>query len=156
MDELNQFMDVLPQGLKIEVSLFIHENTYKKIWFLQGQARTFIAFICPMLKPLCVQEDEYVYQEGDEVNCIYFLKEGAVGIVLPRFQNIKYCDYPEGAHFGVLDIISSCYTHNIDLREWQTNLDRMKREFIVMSQQISEILSLSVKDLDLMKQDFEE
>lgn len=34
MDELNEFMDVLPQGLKIEVSLFIHEKTYKKIWFL--------------------------------------------------------------------------------------------------------------------------
>lgn len=36
MDELNEFMDVLPQGLKIEVSLFIHERTYKKISFLRG------------------------------------------------------------------------------------------------------------------------
>ena len=36
------------------------------------------------------------------------------------------------------------------------NLDKMKREFTVMSQKISEILSLSIKDLDLMKQDFEE
>lgn len=52
MDELNEFMDVLPQGLKIEVSLFIHEKTYKKIWFLQNQAWSFIAFVCPMLKPL--------------------------------------------------------------------------------------------------------
>lgn len=102
-------MDVLPQGLKIEVSLFIHEKTYKKIWFLHDQAWTFIAFICPMLKPICVQEHEYVYKDGDEVNCIYFLKEGAVSFVLPRHHNIKYCDYPVGAHFGVLDIISSCY-----------------------------------------------
>ena len=109
-----------------------------------------------MLKPICVQEDEYVYTEGDEVNCIYFLKVGSVGFVLPRHHNIKYCDYPEGAHFGVLDIISSCYKHNIPLEEWQMNLDKMKREFTVMSQKISEILSLSIKDLDLMKQDFEE
>ena len=36
MDELTQFLDVLPQGLKIEVSLFIHEKTYKRIWFLQA------------------------------------------------------------------------------------------------------------------------
>ncbi len=28
MEELNEFMDVLPQGLKVEVSLFIHERTY--------------------------------------------------------------------------------------------------------------------------------
>ena len=52
MDELNEFMDVLPQGLKIEVSLFIHERTYKKISFLRGQAWSFIAYICPLLKPL--------------------------------------------------------------------------------------------------------
>lgn len=76
MDELNEFMDVLPHGLKIEVSLFIHEKTYKQIWFLQDQAWSFIAFICPMLKPLLCQEGEYVYQDGDEVNSIYFLKEG--------------------------------------------------------------------------------
>lgn len=31
------------------------------------------------------------------------------------------------------------------------NLDKMKREFTVMSQKISDILSLSIKDLDLMK-----
>lgn len=34
MDELNEFMDVLPQSLKNEAALFIHEKTYKKIWFL--------------------------------------------------------------------------------------------------------------------------
>lgn len=109
-----------------------------------------------MLKPICVQQDEYVYQEGDEVNCIYFLKEGVVGFVLPRHHNTKYCDYPEGSHFGVLDIISSCYSNNIDVDDWQNNLDKMKREFTVMSQKISEILSLSIKDLGLMKEDFEE
>ena len=97
-----------------------------------------------------------MYQEGDEVNSIFFLKQGKLGIVLPRYQNIKYCDYPEGSHFGVLDIISSCYSHNIFLKDWQMNLDKMKREFTVMSQDISEILSLSIKDLDLMKQDFED
>ena len=36
------------------------------------------------------------------------------------------------------------------------NLDKMKREFTVMAQDLSEILSLSVKDLELMRQDFED
>jgi len=53
------------------------------------------------------------------VNCIYFLKEGSVGFVMPRQHNIKYCDFPEGSHFGVLDIISSCFQHNIELAEWE-------------------------------------
>lgn len=95
MDELNEFMDVLPHGLKIECSLFIHERTYKKIWWLNKQPYSFISFICPMLKPLLCLEDEYIYQDGDEVNSVYFLKEGKVGHVLPRqYNNIKYLDYP--------------------------------------------------------------
>ena len=56
----------------------------------------------------------------------------------------------------MLDIISSCYYHGVDLQDWNMNLDKMKREFAVMSQEISEILSLSIKDLVLMRQDFEE
>ena len=37
MDELNDFIDVLPMALKNEVSLFVHELTYRKIFFLQDQ-----------------------------------------------------------------------------------------------------------------------
>ena len=36
MDELNEFLDTLPMALKNEVALFIHEQTYKKITFLQN------------------------------------------------------------------------------------------------------------------------
>lgn len=74
-----------------------------------------------------------------------------MGFVLNRHHNLKYCDYPEGSHFGVLDIISSCYSNDIELEDWQMNMDKMKREFTVMSQKMSEILSLSIKDLELMK-----
>lgn len=156
MDELNEFMDVLPQGLKVEVSLFIHEKTYKRIWFLKDQAWSFIAFICPLLKPLLFQEAEVVYRDGDEVNCIFFVKSGDVGNVLPFHNNIKYVDYVEGCHFGVLDIISSCFAHEIKVEKWVDNHDKMKREFTVMSLQISELLTLSVKDLEMMKDDFED
>lgn len=54
-----------------------------------------------------------------------------------------------------MDIISSCYTNNIELEDWHVNLDKIKREFTVMSQKISEIMSLSVKNLITMKQEFE-
>ena len=57
-----------------------------------------------------------------------------MGFVMPRQHNIKYCDFPEGSHFGVLDIISSCFQNNIKIEDWEKNLDKMKREFTVMSQ----------------------
>jgi hypothetical protein len=51
IDDLNAFVDDLPQDLKIEVSLFIHEQTYKKIKFLLNRSDSFIAWICPLLRP---------------------------------------------------------------------------------------------------------
>ena len=69
--------------------------------------------------------------EGDEVTCIYFLKEGMVGNVLPRYHNVKYVDYPVGSTFGVLDILASCFHHELDPTDWVSNHDLMKREFTV-------------------------
>ena len=51
IDDLAEFLDDLPQGLRLEVSLFVHEATYKKIKFLKERSSSFIAWICPLLKP---------------------------------------------------------------------------------------------------------
>jgi hypothetical protein len=56
-----------------------------------------------------------------------------VGNVLPRHHNIKYVDYPEGSHFGIMDLISSCYSNSLLVDDWVANHDKMKREFTVMS-----------------------
>lgn len=155
MDELNDFLDVLPQSLKNESALFIHAKTYKKIWFLQNQTLSFLAFICPLLKPLLCQGGEYVYQEGDEILSIYFLNDGVAGSVLPRHRNVKFIDYPAGSHFGVMDIVSSCFKLDIELDNWIWNHEKLKREFTVMCQEVSEILTLSIRDLYELREDFE-
>ena len=89
-EEMIGFIDELPNNLKLEVSMFIHENTYKKIMFLRSKSATFISWICPRLKPMIYSPGQYIYFEGDEVICIYFLNEGSCGSVLPRHQNMEY------------------------------------------------------------------
>ena len=69
-------MSDLPHKLKIEISLYLHEKTYKKIFFLHDKSVSFIAWICPLLRPYIVTDNEYVYFEGDEVGSIFFLREG--------------------------------------------------------------------------------
>jgi hypothetical protein len=56
MEDLNRFVEELPHQLKIEVSLFLHESTYKKIPYLIGRQDSFKAWICPLLKPLLISE----------------------------------------------------------------------------------------------------
>jgi hypothetical protein len=57
LEDLNNFVDELPHKLKIEVSLFIHEEIYKQVDFLRNRSSSFKAWICPLLKPYLVQEN---------------------------------------------------------------------------------------------------
>ena len=60
----------------MELSVYLYEDMYKGIRFLRKKTQVFISWICPLLKPTVILENEYVYYEGDTVGCIYFLKDG--------------------------------------------------------------------------------
>jgi hypothetical protein len=136
MDDLNNFVEELPHQLKIEVSLFLHEKTYKKIPYLIGRADSFKAWICPLLKPLLISERQNVYFEDDEIVSIYFLKQGDCGFVLPKHDNVKYIQIETGQNFGIIDIIGSILQNKDGyklLKEWIKHKDKMKRQFTVMA-----------------------
>ena len=56
-EEMHKFLEDLPYKLKIDVSVHIYERTYKSILFLKCKSRSFIAWICPLLKPYAVTEN---------------------------------------------------------------------------------------------------
>lgn len=98
----------MPKNLAIELSLFIHETTYNKIKFLKNNgSESFLAWICMQIKASIFDQKEYIYFDGDEVTCIYFLKSGACGFVLPRYSNIQYIEVTIGSTFGIIDIIGN-------------------------------------------------
>ena len=52
MANLLQFVNDLPEKLRIEVSLYIYEGRYTKIKFFKHQKNTsFISWICALLEP---------------------------------------------------------------------------------------------------------
>lgn len=83
-EELVEFVNELPQNLKLEVALFIHESAFRRIDFIREQSSSFINWICTNLIPMIHSPGEYIYFEGDDINCIYFMKAGNAGMVLPR------------------------------------------------------------------------
>ena len=52
-----------------------------------------------------MNEDQYVFFEGDKINAIYFLQKGSAGYVLPRQDNLMYVELNEGFDFGISCII---------------------------------------------------
>ena len=91
-EEINDFVEGLSHKLKLEVSLYSHENTYKKVECFKGRTAAFIAWICPKLKPRFVPDHQIIYFEGDNVNDIYFLIKGKAGFVLPKYKNTAYIE----------------------------------------------------------------
>lgn len=157
IDDLNNFVEDLPHQLKIDVSLFLHEQTYMKIDFLKSRTSYFKAWICPLLKPALVTENQYVYFEEDEVTQIYFLKNGDCGFVLPKFNNSRYISINNGNYFGVIDIIGSLLQSEngyAKLNEWVKYKDLIKRQFTIMATTQCELLTFSIADINKMKQEF--
>lgn len=111
-------MQDLPHKLKIEVSLYIYEDRYNKIKFFKGRTPSFISWLCPLLKPLMLGENQYIFLEGDEVNMIYFMVRGDASYVLPSFENVRYINVKVGDHFGVMDIPSSAEKQEFPLDDW--------------------------------------
>ena len=106
-DDVNDFVSDLSHKLKLEVSLFIHENTYRKVDSFKGRSAAFIAWICPKLKPRRYPDNQFMYFEGDDINNIYFLIKGKAGFALPKYKNTTYIEIQVGSHFGIIDIIGS-------------------------------------------------
>lgn len=51
IEDIISFVNTLPQDLRLEVNLFIFERTFKQFNFFLNQPVSFIAWICPLLKP---------------------------------------------------------------------------------------------------------
>ena len=51
LEDINLFIEELPQNLKVDTAIYIHSLTWNKIDFFKSRSDTFISWICPLLKP---------------------------------------------------------------------------------------------------------
>ena len=63
IEDMVSLVDTLPQDLRLEVSLFIFESTFRQFVFFQNRSVSFIAWICPLLRPLIKLNEQYVFFE---------------------------------------------------------------------------------------------
>lgn len=59
----------------------------------------------PLLKPIKVEKDQYVYKEGDPIDEIYFLVSGQAGYALHEHDDTVYVIIDKGYYFGEIDFI---------------------------------------------------
>jgi len=63
-----QFLNELPLQLRTKLSVIMHKDLLKNIQFFKNRSDKFLAIIGPMLKPLSVGINEYIFTEGEHAN----------------------------------------------------------------------------------------
>jgi len=84
---------------------------------LKEKSRSFLAWICPLFKASVINDNKFVFFEGDEITTIYFLMHGSCSYVLPKHSNARYVNICEGHCFGIADIIYSIMKAQIDIND---------------------------------------
>jgi CRP-like cAMP-binding protein len=85
--------------------MIMHRSLVKKVYFFQEKPPHFIAFIGPLLKPLRVEKDNYIYKEKDPIEEIFFLIKGKAGMVHKDLKDAVYLLIDDGYFFGEIDFI---------------------------------------------------
>jgi hypothetical protein len=89
-------------------------------------------------------EGEHIYFEGDQMLGINFLVSGMASYVLPSFRNTSYIQIHEGQTFGIIDITSSAQINDFEMKNWQSQIPNLKRQFSVMSNMSLDVQMLSL------------
>lgn len=85
------------------------------------------------------------------------MQKGYAGYVLPRHENLMYIKLNPGFHFGVSCIVGSFMDEDdFDIDGWIYFRDRLKRQFTIQCKDQCELLTLSIHDLNVMKNEFRE
>lgn len=100
-------MEELPHNLRNEICIHMYQDIYKSIDFLKGKPTLFLSYICPILRKKKTIKGEYVFQEGDDMKCVYFNTSASLSFVLPKYQNAEYVKIGKGCFFGISDLMGS-------------------------------------------------
>lgn len=155
-----QFMEELPSKLRLELAMVIHKSMYSNITYFLDKDKSFIAWISRQIRPMNVDDQDYIYKEGEEVLEIFFLVDGQAGFVLPRFENKAYLNIVKGDHFGHIDLGDEPeFADNEDINSYlRYKLTHAKksvhRKFTVQAFENCDLLSLSLQGLHQLRLEF--
>ena len=82
----------------------MHKKMYASVTFFKEKDSIFLAWIGTVIRPFTVQEQQFIYKEGETIMEIYFILKGQIGFALPRFLHKVYHFVDQGDIFGHQDI----------------------------------------------------
>lgn len=100
-------LNELPRALKYELALNMFQGAAKKIEFFKTHESALVASIVPLLQPIFVNVNEFVYRETEIADEIYFLTKGRICYCTGIKNDLILCIY-SGSYFGDIEVAMNC------------------------------------------------
>lgn len=94
----------LPNELRYEVATTMYNGIATEIPFLNTRNSAFVVHVMPLLKPLKLPNEDYLYKEGDYATEVSMLIKGRGNLVLGKSE-IVYKSFLKGSYLGDIEII---------------------------------------------------
>jgi hypothetical protein len=105
-DEKITFLNELPPKLQEKFSLILHKEKVASLPFFKDKKKGFIANVAPLLHSIQLKKGEYVFEENDSADKLFFFVKGSIGLVLKdkkdELNDILYLKFKEGMFWSIL------------------------------------------------------
>lgn len=103
LDKLSIFNE-LPKPLRYEVAMNMHHGAVRELNFFEHKDQSIIAAIVPLLQPMFLERNDYVYKKGEFADEIYFIVRGRISYVFGKEETVlKYMQ--KGSYFGDIEVV---------------------------------------------------
>jgi voltage-gated potassium channel len=92
----------LPHTLSMEIALYLNRSILEKVSLFKNADEIFIREIVQLLQPLVFLPDDYIILQGEFGDCMYFLSNGDVEVVV---NGVPVATLGQGSPFGETALI---------------------------------------------------
>jgi CRP-like cAMP-binding protein len=133
----------LPLTLKSKLLIVIYQKELQSNTFFEDKKTDFVAFIAPLLKPVRIDDEDYVFKTGELALEMYFIISGEIQMTirLETKEEVPFNTLIQRYYFGETDLLFS---------------ENKERTYNAKATKKSELLALSKSDFESMLKMFEE
>lgn len=96
-------LDMLPWGLRSEVSMFLRKEVIERVPFFRDSSDSFLREVADSLRPIVVTPGEFVFRFGDRARYMYFISSGSVDVFAGN--GTKIGTLQQGDFFGEMALL---------------------------------------------------
>lgn len=141
-DKMN-FLQELPNKLRIELSQIMHDSVIQKMYFFKDQPSDFIAYVAPLLKPVKFSQNDFLYKEGDMIDEMYFVSKGTISFCLGKaYLDKEVKEIKKHNNFGEIEMcLNEKLSYNIRVKSRNCELFVLKKnDFLRLSVNFKEFI----------------